>query len=429
MLAGDRIAALDIYRGFALIGILIINIPAFALPGAAATGPFQIGTPTALDRAVVGVLDFLVEGTARGSFGLLFGAGVIILTSRLEAKGKPAADIHLRRNLWLVIFGAIHGYVLLWLYDILYTYGLVGILLFVFRKLRPRTLLILGALALVPIYVPTPMDINAEFEKQVEALALVERVEAGDELTEEEQDTLDDWVLERDRLPDEEKRTELTETFRGGYAGIFADRAPKVFEGHTSYFYTTLLWDSAAFMLIGMGLCKLGVITGEKSSRFYLMLALVAYGIGAPLQAANYWFMLTDSIEPAARSYGWWFYDARRLAMTLGHLGLVMLFAKTLSASQPARTLASMGRMALTMYIGQTVICSLLFYGFGFGLFGKINEAGLFACVIAIIVTQGIAARLWLARFRFGPLEWAWRSLTYWKRQPFIRQAGSQPEG
>ena len=117
-------------------------------------------------------------------------------------------------------------------------------------------------------------------------------------------------------------------------------------------------------------------------------------------------------------------YDPARLAVAFGHIGVVMLAVKSMRVPWLTRMLADVGRMALTSYLGATLICTTLFNGYGFGLFGVLRRHQLYLIVLAIWTAQLAFSRLWLRRFHFGPVEWLWRSLTYWRRQPFLRSHG-----
>jgi len=153
----DRKVALDTLRGVALLGILLLNIVAMGMPYSY-RDPTVFGGAEGLDLAAWTINNLFFEGTMRGLFSLMFGAGIVLITSRAEARGGgiEVADIYYRRNLWLFAFGVIHGWLLLWFGEILYAYGIAGLFLFAFRKLRPRTLIILGALVLATF---VPKDI------------------------------------------------------------------------------------------------------------------------------------------------------------------------------------------------------------------------------------------------------------------------------
>jgi uncharacterized protein len=175
-------------------------------------------------------------------------------------------------------------------------------------------------------------------------------------------------------------------------------------------------------MLVGMGLLRLGVLTGARSRRFYLTLAALGFGVGLPLGVAATRELAANRFDPVAVAWVTAIYDPTRLAVALGHIGLVMLLARASWAGWLTRGLADVGRMALTSYLTATIVCTTLFNGYGFGLFGLLDRRRLYLVVLAIWLAQLAFSHFWLRAFRFGPAEWAWRSLTYWKAQPLRRR-------
>jgi len=175
-----------------------------------------------------------------------------------------------------------------------------------------------------------------------------------------------------------------------------------------------------------MALYRLGVLTGAASTRTYLLMVLIGYGLGLAVNLYE-----TSTLERAGfavdaliRSY--LTYDLGRAPMTLGHIGLIALLCRVSALRAVTRTLAAAGQMALTNYLAQSIICLFVFTGAGFALFGELERYQLYYVVAAIWMTQLVWSPLWLARFRFGPAEWLWRSLTYWRKQPLLRQVRAE---
>jgi uncharacterized protein len=179
-----------------------------------------------------------------------------------------------------------------------------------------------------------------------------------------------------------------------------------------------LAFDMVPFMLIGMALLKWGVLGGGLPVRNYAAMLLVGYGIGIPLGLYELGLYLDGQFSTLSYAKAGQTYQISRLAMVIGHLGLALLMIRLGLFKGLQRALAAVGQMALSNYIAQTLICTALFYSFGFGLFSYFDRHELYYVVFAIWAVQLIWSPLWLARFRFGPMEWLWRSLTYWKRQP-----------
>ena len=427
----ERISAVDVLRGVAVLGILLINIEDFALlhSNKSAAGTEWVGVyfPSGFGpRAVFAWTAFRAcfEGKMRAIFSMLFGASVVLFTSRLERRGEAVrlADIYYRRTLWLVAFGILHAY-LLWEGDILYSYAVSGLFLFPFRRLPARKLILLGALAL-SISVPRAAVV-ALHRRDIRAQALQALADkaAGKTLTKIQESACNEWdEITADFEPDAETLREARLDYLGGYVHLFLRRAELVRYVESSDFYGWAFFDSVGMMLLGMALIKAEVLTAGRSRRFYYTMSAVGYGLGLPVSAAATYQLYLHRFDPVAIAWLMAAYDPGRIAVALGHIGLVMLVVKAKRAPWLTQVLGDVGRTALTNYIGATVICTTLFNGYGFGLFGSLRRYQLYVVVLCIWCFQIGFSRLWLRRFRFGPAEWLWRSLTYWKRQPLVRR-------
>jgi uncharacterized protein len=197
------------------------------------------------------------------------------------------------------------------------------------------------------------------------------------------------------------------------------DRAGGLLAEHTIGFLLAGWSVAMGRMLIGMGLMKLGVFSAMRSRRFYLWMVAIGYGIGLPLIAFDGWELIRHRFSTSYEMHGGVLYNYfGGLVVALGHVGMLMLIVQSGVLASLTRRLAAVGRMALSNYLTHSIVCTTLFYGYGFGLFGDINRTGLAAIVLIIWVTQLLLSPIWLRHFRFGPAEWLWRSLTYWKLQP-----------
>lgn len=420
-----RISSLDVLRGVALLGILLMNIVAMGLPHWAYDDPTIAGNRSPADFWVWAVNAVLFEGKMRTIFSMLFGAGVILITGRLEAReGRDTpADIHLRRNLWLVLFGMIHAYLLLWPGDILYLYGLAGIPLFAFRRLRPRTLLMLGIIVLA-LQVPKMYGLSMGLASARTELARMDaQVADGRPLSDAQKieragfkNTLGEFKPTREAV--EKEAADRS----GGYTRILKAMAPVVLFLQSTHAYKITIWDALGMMLIGMALMKLGVFSASRSYRFYAFMALCGYLYGLPVGTLVVWDWMRNGFAAGTR----WLtlYDSTRLAVALGHVAVVMMICKAGALRWITRPLAAVGQMALTNYIMHSVIVMFLFGGFGFGMFGRLARHELYYVVGGIWAFQLVASPLWLRYFQFGPLEWLWRSLTYKRMQPMVRRSG-----
>ncbi len=418
----NRINSLDIIRGIALLGILLMNIVGFGLVDAY-DNPTISGGATGWNLKVWIINNMLFEGTMRGLFTMLFGAGFILLTERLEKKGGgiQVADIFYRRTLWLLLFGIIHVYLMLWFGDILYPYAIFGLMLFPLRNASPKYLLIAG---LILLAFGTIKDINhyhETYKTKTEGLAVQELVNNDNsiELNKEQKSALSKWETIVKKRKTEEQVKEENEANRSGYWSIVKHRF-----GINEFFQSTLVYnfwvyDILSFMLMGIAFFKWLIFQGERSNKFYGILMIVGYGIGLIVNYFETVMLIDSNFEVVAMSKSHQTYQLGRLFTTIGHIGLFMLFIKSGILKFLQDALAAVGKMALTNYLMHTIICITFFLGFGFGMFGKLQRYELYFVVFAIWIFQLIYSPIWLKYFKYGPAEWLWRSLTYMKKQPF----------
>ncbi|KPL02439.1 MAG: hypothetical protein AMJ90_05845 [candidate division Zixibacteria bacterium SM23_73_2] len=415
----ERIAAVDVLRGFSLLGILVINIDFFALPSSIYFNPEVWGGFSGLNLLSwkFGSLFFLQKMMA--IFSMLFGAGLVLMNQRAESVKRKFGGIYYRRILWLLLFGLAHGY-LFWHGDILFTYAVCGLLLFPLRRRSPKFLIGLGIFILLfGVFIQMGSGWFFHTVKK-EAMAAQAAVKAGEVLSSEQKGAIEAWEEMSSGFDSSaEKVAEEIETYHGGYLDIFRHRFPQTLMMQTQALIFMVLWRVLGLMLLGMGLMKLEVFSAERSKRFYLVFIIVGYGIGLPLCAYGINSLLKHGFDFIYRfKIGGHYNYLGSVLVALGHTGVVMLVCKSGILSWLTQRLSAVGRMALSNYLLHTLICTTIFYGYGLGLFGRIQRFGLFMIVIAIWILQLILSPLWLKHFRFGPAEWLWRTLTYWRRQP-----------
>jgi uncharacterized protein len=415
----ERIRSLDVLRGIAVLGILLVNVWAYALVFPASVGPGYVGCNSPVDQAVV-LLTWLVAYTKfMPIFSMLFGAGIILFTERIEARGLKPRNLFFRRQFWLLMFGLVHAY-LLWAGDILVPYALYGMIVYLFRRKGARTLIVLGILAnLVPAGL---MLGGAGYMAQVQfkGEAAESTLQAGEELTVEQREYLDAWREMRVTWnPTAEDLDAREAIMRSGYGEILTTTVPDVAMMHLFLYPMFAGWQIAGMMLIGMALYKTGVLRGERTTGFYARMLVICYSVGLPMVVVGFLISTShpgDMLVQMRSSFPMNVISGPVVA--LGHIALIMLAVNKAWLGWLERRFAAAGRMAFTNYISQTVICITIFYGFGFGLFGTMNRIQLLALAVAIWILQLWWSPLWLGRYRFGPLEWLWRSLTYGRRQP-----------
>lgn len=417
----ERINSLDILRGIAVLGILMMNITAFALLPQAYANPLVDGGATGPNLVSYNVIVVLFEGTMRGIFSLLFGASIVLLTERMEKAGAGlmAAEIHFRRMLWMMLFGIIHWALLLWYGEILFAYSMCGMLLFAVRKLPPRVHLIAAGLLLATAALLQTGDYQSAVEQKAEAVAAQTVKASGARLTAEQEKAIESWEEMVSHVkPTREMVAETLEIRSGSWWNAVKGQLPSSFEFQWTDAPFWLVFDMIPFMLIGMALLNVGVLGAKSPTRTYVLMTLGGYAIGIPLGLYELDLVLKSNFDVIGFAASNRTYELSRLAMVVGHLGLALLFIRSGAIGVLQRALAATGQMALSNYLAQTIICTALFYGFGFGLFSVFERYQLYYVVAAIWAAELIWSPIWLRYFRFGPFEWLWRSLTYWERQP-----------
>ncbi len=399
-----RIQSLDVLRGFALLGILVMNVQSFSMPGAAYMNPTAWGDLAGANLAAWLLSHVLADQKFLTLFSMLFGAGVCLFAERAEARSGRAAAVHYRRMFWLLAFGLAHG-LFLWMGDILVPYALCGCVVYLLRNLSPRKLATLGVCVFSVSTFLYLLSGWALHYAPPEAAA----------------DIASSWA------PDAASLQAEVAAYQGGWAAQQAYRLRGLFEMYAWGLPLNVLWRCAGAMLIGMAFYKWGVLSAARSSRFYGRLAAIGLGTGLPVIAAGLWWNFSgDWIWQRAFFTGSQFNYWGSMGVALGYLGLVMLAVKKDVLPGLQRRLAAIGRLAFTNYILQTVLCTLLFYGHGLGLFGMVERALQLVVVFGVWLIQLWLSPLWLRHFSYGPLEWAWRALTY-GRFPEMRLRKSAP--
>jgi uncharacterized protein len=420
----ERLFAVDALRGFALLGILAMNIVHFAWPGVVYGNPLRGAGFEGTDRALWFVNHLLFEGKMMTIFSMLFGAGLVLMDHRAAARGASIRGVYYRRVLWLLAIGMVHAY-LIWSGDILVLYAECGLFLYLFRNRSPRTLIVLGIAALL-LFVPLLLGFAAGIDYMKAATARVAaQQKAGETPRRFEKRMHDIWTehLQKEFEPTPEQQAKEWDkaitVHRGGYLGIVKHRALPMLIGQIMELIFGVLFFAGGRMLIGMGLMKLGVFSASRSWRFYATMAALGYGIGLPLMVFDAFQSIDHQFSVMYELHGGMLYNAfGSVIVALGHVGALMMIVKSGAIAWLIRRLAAVGRMALTNYLTHSIVCTALFYGYGFGLYATINRTGLAAIVLAIWTFQLIVSPIWLRHFRFGPAEWLWRSLTYWRLQP-----------
>jgi uncharacterized protein len=396
----DRVEPLDLLRGVAVLGILLLNIQLFAMPFAAYMNPMALGKPPQRDLTIWALNHLLADQKFMTIFAMLFGAGVLLFSNRVEARGGRPAAIHYRRMGWLLVFGLLHAY-LLWYGDILVLYAVCGSVVFLLRRWSPRALAITGLAILAVgsgLYLITGWTMPMWPPEEI--LLLNDQI----------------WA------PPGEDLAREVEAFRGGWLAQMPMRVSYSFEMHAFEMWYWGIWRAGGLMCIGMALLKWRILTGERSPRFYAWMAAIGLAIGLALTTTGFirnqatgWNLRDGFFLNAGFNY--W----GSIATSLAYVGIWMIIWQARLARPVVDRLVAVGRMAFSCYIAETIICTTIFYGHGLGWFGTLGRTGQMVVVAAVWLMLLTVAPLWLAYFRFGPLEWLWRVLTYGRVEPLAR--------
>ena len=375
----QRLLSLDALRGIALCGILLINI-------------FDMGGPIAMDRPMVepswfepdwqvwGFSQLFITGTMRGLFSMLFGIGLLLFVGDDDSADR--SRLYLRRLLILLLFGIVDSSFLLWPGDILVIYALTGVIALILHPLKPIQLVAAAAVVLLMLSVWAGLEAPS-FQPA-------------------------DTVYSPEMLA-REGAARL-----GGYWQTFD------YMTYVSWNWTinalTYRWvaDALGFMLVGMALYRLGLFDREVDEAWLWRMVRIGYPVGLALRLTHALLVAHNGGGPTVISAV--VDQPGRLAMTLGHVGLFLLLWRRGAWPDLMAGFARMGRMALTLYLGQSLIAAWIFSGFGLGLWNKLSWPVLWLVALAILAVQALFATLWFRWFRYGPAEWLWRLGTYGKR-------------
>lgn len=388
--ATERHLSIDAVRGFAVLGILLMNIVGMGLPSFAYLDPTYAGGSTGADLWTWAVNNVLTDGKMRALFTMLFGASTVLIADRAEAgSGLSPAATHYRRMLWLLLIGVLHA-VFLWFGDILVPYAIAGLLVFPFRKLSPRTQIAVGAAILVLLVVKNAL---------------------GPELP---------------SPPPGAKETEI-KGFLGGFVDATQARLNMLMLFYLIIHPFDTIPEAIGQMFIGMALFRLGFFTLGWSTRAYGLTVAFGYLIAVPFTAWLAYGIAGSGFEPKTLHRLEVWQQISRPFIALAHAAALLLVIRAGAAAWLTDRLAAAGRMAFSNYLMTSVITSLVFCGYGFGLYGALSRAEQLWVVAGVWAFILLWSQPWLARFHYGPFEWIWRSLVQWKLQPFVKRPKPAP--
>jgi uncharacterized protein len=426
----NRIKTIDMLRGVALLGILLMNIPTFSM--ADYSSEVYRNDPSSGNFWLNAFISVVFEGKMRALFGMVFGAGVLLFTMKKESLGKPVHALFYSRMFWLVVFGLMHAHLLAWWGDILYVYGICGMVVYLFRNVPPKYL-VLG----VPLVAIWGFVSGTRFyqDLRTKRIAYVEATKAKADnktLTDTQTKALTEWrQIELTMIPNREDAQKNTQTMKSDYKTVATYMRTLAWETETKFLLLDM-WDSLALMFLGLALFKWGFLTGNWSRKDYWKVVWIGYGIGLPLVIYSFYYGFINFPNLEANlarmervSINWvnLIYPFQRILLVMAHVAALILLYKSNIAQSLFKRLEAVGQMAFTNYISHTVICTLFFYGYGLNYFGVLEFYQIYFLVAIIWLFQLIISPIWLKYYYFGPLEWLWRSLTYWQLQPMRRRA------
>ena len=384
----NRIHSLDLLRGFAVLGILIMNITNFSHVNVAYMNP-TIGAGLEGYNQYFHAFNYIFADTRFMSiFSILFGAGVVLFTNNAVSKGKKAGVLHFKRMFWLLLFGIVHAY-LIWEGDILVTYAICGCLIFLLRKKTIRALLIISIILFI---VPLTFNLMTNYGLTMDEL---------------------ESTFAFFHPSSEQINTEI-KIMQGSFLEQMPIRLENAIEFQTFVFLIETFWRTTSLMLLGMILYRKDVLSANKSISYYNKMIFIGFGIGLIVSLIG----LNQSYDyewsgAYVMSIGANYKIVSGLFMSIGYIGFVMWSFKKGIFKKLQNRLKATGRMAFTNYIGMSIICTLIFNGHGLGLYGTLDRLQQFLIVVVIWILILIVSPLVLKKYRFGPLEWLWRKLTY----------------
>jgi len=404
-----RIATLDIVRGIAVMGILAMNIVAFAMPFQAYMNPIAYGMESGADLASWAFSFVFIDGKMRGLFSFLFGASTLLVIERAQASGRSAARVHYARMLWLLVFGLIHFY-FIWFGDILTAYALIGLVLYFYRNLSVRALVIWGiAWVAVQSLLFGGLGATALFLSQaaIQPGAAPEMVEGWREMQEGFTPLAGQALADKLAL------------FHGPYAGLVHLR---LIEHWSQPFGGVLFfgWETLGYMLFGMAALKSGFFRGEWPVARYRKAALIGFGIGVPAYSLLAWLLIrADFSVEMIFAIVMGATTPFRPFMIVAIAALIVMLTRNGGAL--VDRIAAAGRAAFTNYLGTSILMTTFYYGYGLGFYGTMSRVELWLVVFAMWALMLLWSKPWLDRFQYGPFEWLWRSLSRFELQPMRR--------
>ena len=412
--APDRILTLDVIRGVAVMGIFSVNVVAFAMIESAYFNPASYGGHTGPNLTLWATNMVLIDGKMRTLFSMLFGASMLLVIERAERSGRSGWWTHFRRMVVLLGFGLLHYY-FIWFGDILTLYAVSGLIAFLFRRMSAEKLVALGAALLAASMVMFGLFLHGQYLADIAAHAPGATAKAVKEWNDGLGAALNPSAAEIAK----DKALHL-----GSYANFAAHNLVR----WTSVFGDNLpfMIDTVGLMLLGMAGYKSGFLTGEWADSRYRRFAVPAIALGAIAGIATVAYDISSNFYVVGMMSAFIVAETPFITvMAVGYAALIVLLSRGNGAL--TQRIAAAGRCAFTNYLGTSIVATLVFYGWGLGLYGSVSrwQAWLLAPVVWTVML--LWPKPWLERFHYGPFEWAWRSLSRAKLQPMRKRQDVSP--
>jgi uncharacterized protein len=468
--APSRIQSLDVLKGIAVTMGLLVSIYYW---GGFSEGMQNslIGNPTGLRYRVFATISLLLQSKMTALISLAFGAGIVLFLVRPHhGSGISNNDLYVRRNMWLILFGIFNAIILMWQMDILFHLGIMGLLLFPFPRMNTKWLLVTALVVLsinsgklywnyhddtkayskfiVADSLAKKFAVKDSIAKRTDSIAKLAlapsdsagkkaidaktdslRKKAGDTLTKKQQEEKQAWEGTAKKFKWEKKNdsAKIKALQVVSYSKIWDTQLRETQGREAAWFYRMGIWELGSIMLLGMWLFKLGFFNGRFSTNQYLMLGLVGVGLGLLCGWFRLYFLnaaildYTKYVQKYAVPYSI-LWPLERAFMVTGYASLVMFLIKRSVLTGLLGVFSDIGRMALSNYLLQSIICSIFFYGYGMGYYARIGQFGLYFFVVEVFIVHIVFSIFWLRYFEMGPAEWLLKSLTHKKKIPFRRK-------
>lgn len=401
----SRLQSIDLLRGFALLGLPTMNIIVFSMPFSGYLNPVSYASDGALNDLVFSFFYLFADQKFMGIFSALFGASVLLLADKNQQAGKHAGRIHYSRTFWLIVIGFLHAW-FLWEGDVLMYYGIMAIVLYPFKWFNVP---VLAGATTILLSISAYMTHHGDISDEV--FGTKQRAE-----------------LSELYMPTKEQQQERQDLLLGSYAGTVSairdeftaetmaeEEQPASGLKRLGISGLTKIW---GMMCLGMLLYKIGIPQGLRSASFYRKVGITSLALGTTITAAGLVYNYSNAwnMDTYFR-FGMTFKEVGSTFMVIGYMSLIVLAHQRGMISRLASWISPVGQMALTNYLMQSVICALIFYGYGLGLYGSVSRLELLPIIVGIWVFQIGFAGFWLSLFKQGPIEWIWRNLTYMRIQ------------